>query len=151
MGADNRVKLQFVTLGHHDHYEALKATILNRTEGEVDSLLFRFSDVWGKKPVSNPNFSEGVIPHLWTCDGETKWYVYRPSDADLRKLADEVKGYLDVFIDRSVSIGKERPQREGKASVAAKLRAGKKVPAPHEPVAKNEPPRVPWTVLLPAS
>ena len=33
LGGDNRVKLQFVTLGYADHYEALKATVLNIRHG----------------------------------------------------------------------------------------------------------------------
>ena len=64
LGGDNRVKLQFVTLGHANNYVALEATVLNRTEGKVDSLLFRFEDVWGKKQVANPNFREGLIPYM---------------------------------------------------------------------------------------
>jgi len=35
LGGDNRVKLQFVTLGHADHYVALKATVLMRSHDAV--------------------------------------------------------------------------------------------------------------------
>jgi len=35
IGADLRVKAEFVTCGYADHYEALQLTILNRTEGRT--------------------------------------------------------------------------------------------------------------------
>lgn len=45
-------------------------TLLNRREGEIDSSLLRFRDLWGMKKVSNPNFREGVSPHLWLNNGK---------------------------------------------------------------------------------
>ena len=66
LGGDNRAKLIFTTMGHADHYEALKVTVLNRMDGEVDALVFRFGDIWGAKPVRNPNFPSGVKPHIWS-------------------------------------------------------------------------------------
>ena len=117
LGGDNRVKLQFVTMGYADHYEALKATVLKRTEGEVDTLVFRFQDIWGKKQVSNPNFREGVIPHIWTSGDTSKWYVYKPTDSDMKILAEEVSAYLAVFADRAIMTDKARGQDGEKESV----------------------------------
>jgi len=125
LGGDNRVKLQFVTIGHADHYEALRATILNRSDGEVDNLLFRFRDVWGKKQVSNPNFRDGVIPYIWTYNGASEWYVYRPTDADFRQLAAEVSGYISVFTVRDRAVEKTQPE-----SVVKKIRESKQKAAP---------------------
>src|SRR5690554_2751102 len=53
-----RVRVEFVTLGTADHYEAIKATIINRNDGPVDALALRLSDLIGKKMVSNPNFRD---------------------------------------------------------------------------------------------
>ncbi len=133
LGADNRVKLQFVTLGYADHYEALKATVLNRAEGEVDTLLFRFSEVWGVKQVSNPNFRDGVIPHIWKGNRDHDWYIYRPTDADMKKLAAELGGYLEVFTVRAPvrEQAQARPEPE-KESVVKKLREAKQNPAPRK-------------------
>jgi hypothetical protein len=128
LGGDNRVKLQFVTLGYADHYSALKATILNRTEGEVDTLLLRFEDTWGKKQVSNTNFKNGIIPYIWTSDRKSEWYVYRPTDADIKQLAAELGAYLDVFIDRSVIPEKS----QGKESVMKTIRDAKQNPTPRK-------------------
>jgi len=129
LGGDNRVKLQFVELGTHAKFEALRATILNRSEGEVDTLLFRFKDTWGSKPVlNNPNFRYGVIPYIWTYQGDSEWYAYRPTDADMKKLAAEVGSYLGVFTDRSRIPEKAWEQD----SVIKTLREAKKNPAPRK-------------------
>ncbi len=97
LGDDLRVKLQFTTLGHADHYEAIKATVINRVDGPVDSVLFRFSDVLGKKQVSNPNFQDGVIPYAWAYCGKTEWYVYKPTEQDYKQLCAAVCDYCDIF------------------------------------------------------
>ena len=42
-----RVKLQFITTGYADHYDSIRMRIINRTEGEVDSQTFKFTDIAG--------------------------------------------------------------------------------------------------------
>ena len=61
----NRAKIQFVTGIVSNQYNALHMTILNRSEGQVDTLRLRFSDLLGTKMTSNPNFRNGVEPHIW--------------------------------------------------------------------------------------
>lgn len=138
LGADNRVKLQFVALGYADHYEALKATVLSRGDGEVDSLLFRFSDVWGKKFDSS--YHNGV-PHIWTYNGKDEWYGYTPTDQDFRVLAGQLGGYLDVFTVRAPAREKAEAQPGDKESVVKKLREAKQDGAPRKsvPPKKREP------------
>lgn len=135
LGGDNRVKLQFVELGTMDRYEALKATILNRADGEVDSLRFRFEDIWGSKQVSNPNFREGVIPYIGTYNQRSEWYVYKPTVADFKQLGKTVGAYLDVFTDRSAG----RQNEQARDSVVKKLREAKQAPtAPKPKTARNK-------------
>lgn len=59
--------------------------------------ILRFGDLLGKKKVSNPNFSDGILPHLWDDYGKVDWYVYQPTQADYRLLAGTVDEYLQVF------------------------------------------------------
>jgi len=100
LGGNILVKLQFVEEYRADYYSALKATIINRTEGEVDALLFRFVDIWGRK--INPDSQDGITPHI-NVYGSRKsgftmhWYVYYPNEADFRQLAALVDAYIDVF------------------------------------------------------
>ena len=100
LGGQNRAKMQFVTTGIADRYSTLAVDILNRTDGKVDSLFFRFEDIWGKKQVSNPNFKDGFMPHIWTSGLKSEWPVYKPTPADFEQLADAVNNYLSVFVER---------------------------------------------------
>ena len=93
----NRAKIQFITTGIASHYEALRLTILNRQEGDVDNLVLRFSDLLGKKAVSNPNFRDGIMPHIWDDHGKAAWYAYHPTEQDYEKLSCAVNDYLDIF------------------------------------------------------
>ena len=92
-----RVRIEFVTLGIADHYEAIKATIINRNDGPVDSITLRFSDLLGKKAVSNPNFKNGVTPYIWRYGEEISWYVYKPNKLDYDQISEAINGYLDVY------------------------------------------------------
>lgn len=66
LGKDLRVRAEFLSTHISSQYDAIRLTVLNRTEGVVDRDVLRFQDVWGKsKWPNNPNFRSGVIPHLW--------------------------------------------------------------------------------------
>lgn len=92
----NRAKIQFTTCGTADRYQALQMTILNRNDGQVDTLRLRFADLLGKGQVNNPYIQQSG-PYAWTYNGKTEWYAYHPNDRDYRQLTDAVSGYLDVF------------------------------------------------------
>ena len=102
----NRAKIQFISTHIASQYDALRLTILNRDEGAVDNLVLRFSDLLGKKHTSNPNFRDGVIPHLLDDCGKVAWYVYQPSSRDYQELSDAVGSYLEVFQEQ---VQMERP------------------------------------------
>lgn len=87
LGKDLRARVQFVTSGHADHYDVISVTVLNRTDGVVDKLRLRLKDVLGVKQVpGNPNFRNGVAPHIWEDSGKVEWYAFRPSAADYLSL-----------------------------------------------------------------
>lgn len=102
LGKDLRVRAQFVTTGHADHYDSLKITVLNRTDGPVDTLTLKLKDLLGMKPVpGNPNFRNGVAPHIWDDYGKVEWYAYRPTAADYETMRQAVGQYVDVFRERA--------------------------------------------------
>ena len=80
-----RVKINFQTGMVADHYDRLKVTLLNRNEGMIDSMVVKFGDVLGLKKTTNPNFRDGVNPHIWS-------YA-----KDYKVLSEAVKTYLQVF------------------------------------------------------
>jgi hypothetical protein len=93
----NRAKIQFATGNVSNQYNALRMDILNRNDGQVDTLRVRFADLLGNKQVSNPNFQNGVSPHIWDDYGKADWYVYHPDLRDYKMLGGAVSDYLDVF------------------------------------------------------
>lgn len=100
LGNDLRVRAQFVTTGYADHYDTLKLTVLNRTDGPVDTMALKLKDVWGKKSVSNPNFRDGIYPHIWDNCGKADWYVYHPTKDDYQVIRQAAAEYLSVFRER---------------------------------------------------
>ena len=123
LGKDLRVRAQFITTRISDEYDALKLTVLNRTEGQVDALVLKLKDLLGKKPVpGNPNFPNGVSPCIWNDCGKLEWYAFRPTAADYETIRQAAEQYLGVFRDRpqersqphrkTVRNGKEKKSHE---------------------------------------
>lgn len=79
LGEDLRVRAQFISTYISGEYDALKLTVLNRTDGPVDTLVLKLEDVLGKKPIpGNSNFREGIGPRIWDDYGKLEWYAYPP-------------------------------------------------------------------------
>lgn len=111
-----RVRVEFVTMGTSNHYEAIKATVINRNDGPVDVLTLRFSDLLGRKAVSNPNFSDGVTPYIWKYGDEIEWYVYKPTMADYDQISCALNDYFNVFREPSEEI-KQTGQSENRLTM----------------------------------
>ena len=111
LGKDLRVRAQFITTGYADHYDALKITVLNRTDGPVDTLVLKLKDLLGMKPVpGNPYFPNGVAPHIWLDQGKPEWYAFQPTAADYDTIRQAAKQYLDVFRDRQQEHAQDGPK-----------------------------------------
>ena len=92
------VKLEFVIHDTHEKYEGIKATVFNRNEGQIDSTVFRFRDILGKKALpGNPYLKEGVYPYIWTYNDKPEWYAYKPTPRDMEMITDAVDSYLEMF------------------------------------------------------
>lgn len=122
LGKDLRVRAQFISTGIADHYDALRVTVLNRTDGPVDTLVLKLKDLLGKRPVpGNPNFRNGVFPYIWVDNGKADWYAYRPTITDYQKIKDAVGDYLDVFREREAVRKNDGPRL---VYICAPLRSG---------------------------
>jgi len=107
LGETTNFKLQFVTLGTHEKYEGIKATVFNRKEGEIDSNIFRFADILGKNVIKH-NLNNDM-PYIWAkMNGSYEWYAYKPTAADYIAVAKEVNAYLEVFLEQDRSLMKEK-------------------------------------------
>ncbi|MEA5011076.1 MAG: hypothetical protein VB100_05075 [Angelakisella sp.] len=97
-----RMKLEFVTMGTHQKYEGIKATVIDKNEGVIDAVTLRFSDVWGKKPFSGATYKEGLSPHVWIYQEKVEWYGYEPSKMDYTILGDSLKDYCELYVQELI-------------------------------------------------
>ena len=74
LGKDLRVRIQFVSTHISGEYDALKLTVLNHTDGPVNTQVLKLKDLLGKKII--------------------------PTDADYETIRQAVGQYLNVFRDR---------------------------------------------------
>ena len=95
IGEDVRAKVDFVTINVHKQYEALRLSIINRTQGVIDTHQFDFVDILGRK--------NGYGPHIWESDGQAKWFRFEPTYSDYRKLQDTVEEYIAMYADESMN------------------------------------------------
>ena len=66
LGRDLRVRAQFISTHISGEYNALKLTVLNRTDGPVDTLVLKLKDLLGPKLVPvDSTFREGVTHRTW--------------------------------------------------------------------------------------
>lgn len=101
IGENLRVHASFITMGIADHYESLLLKIVHTENGELDRLGIRFSDVLGRKPVpGNPNFRNGVVPHIWNDRGQYEWYAFRPTTADYTAIKQEAEKFIGTYRDQ---------------------------------------------------
>lgn len=90
---NRRARLEFVTCGYADHYEALDVTILSASEGKVDHLRLRFGDYFTQR---KGGCSGTTCPHIWINYGEAEWYV-EPTSLEIKTLAKAAYDYIMLF------------------------------------------------------
>ena len=121
-----KVKCQIDDSGVSRNYDVLRMTVINRKDGVVDKHAIQFFDVWGRLPVpGNPNFKEGVAPHIWAYDGKTEWYA-APKERHYEILKENVKNYFDIFRDKSIEL-------EPKPSIKKQLSDNKNISTQKKP------------------
>ena len=81
------VKVEFARCIEADRRYGILITVLNRTEGKIDSLTVQFADLWSQKER----------PYGWTAYNDPKWYGYHPTTADYTKTAKAISDYLENF------------------------------------------------------
>ncbi len=116
---DLKVKCQLETSYIAKERDLVEISIINRKEGVVDTHKINFLDVWGAFPVpDNPNFPDGIAPHIWTYDYKTEWYGIAPQKHHYEMLRETIKSYIDIFRDKSL-------EREQKPSIKKQLTGNK--------------------------
>lgn len=101
MNDDLRVKLQIISTHVADHYNAVLASVINRTDGVVDKQMFRFSDIIGRQMRTD---RDEIEPHIWEYNGEPEWYI--PITASQKAMiADTVLDYVGMYQEEGMDMG----------------------------------------------
>ena len=108
LGEQNRAKLQFTTRGIRDQYEALKMTVMNLQEGEIDNTQLRFSEIFACKGMGRD-----FHPSISDYGSSFAWHLYRPTARDYAALSEAVGAYLEVFQDMRQEQGQNMTQTMG--------------------------------------
>ena len=98
LGAQNRAKLEFVSLGAASRYAALRVTILNRRGGKVDDIILHFSELLGIQRLAD---GYKISPHFRLHDEGAEWYCYKPDERAYQALSGAVEAYLEVFQEQT--------------------------------------------------
>lgn len=94
------VKIRLNDARTRGHYESVVVVVIdNASKERADYQEFRFYDTWGKLQTTNPNFRDGVMPHIWD-EGygrEVGWYVVKPNAQQVNALVDKINCYISYF------------------------------------------------------
>lgn len=99
--SSTRLKLEFISIGTRNHYEAIRATMLDKREGKIDAITLTFADIWGGQMVRNFK----ITPYAWTNEGKTNWYGFNPTLSEYEKLSQQVESYAEIFSDQEQTLG----------------------------------------------
>lgn len=96
-----RVKLQLISTYVANQYDAVQATIINRTEGVVDQQTFQFADIIGKQQRGNLS---GINPHIWENDGRARWYI-PVTASEKAQIAETILDYVGMYQEEGMEMG----------------------------------------------
>ncbi len=93
LSGNRRARLEFVTCGTADHFEALDVTILSTADGQIDHLRLRFKDYCAQR---KGGCSGTVWSHIWIYCENAEWYV-APTSLEIKAIAQAAYDYIMLF------------------------------------------------------
>ncbi len=102
---DLRIKLKFIASEVQGKYDTIRAVIINRTNGEVDSQNFLFADIIGMQKRNNG--LEPIVPHMWD-NGNPKgsWYI-SPTLEQKAQIGDKVLEYAEMYLNQGMQLSNQ--------------------------------------------
>lgn len=97
---DLRVKLEFIATHISGQFNAVKASVINRTEGVVDQQVFKFADIIGA--YNRPGMSP-IDPHMWEYAAKPEWYT-PVTLSQKAQIADRVLDYISMYQGEDMSM-----------------------------------------------
>lgn len=100
---DLRIKLKIIASEVQGRFDTIRAVIINRTGGEVDSQNFLFADIIGMQKRTNG--LEPIVPHMWD-NGNPKgaWYGSGPTIEQKAMIGDTVLNYAGLYLHQDMQL-----------------------------------------------
>ncbi len=99
---DLRVKLKLIASEVQGKYDTIRAVIINRTGGEVDSQNFLFADIIGMQ--QRKNGLPPIAPHMWDNNNpKGAWYI-PPTIEQKALIGDTVLEYTNMFLSSDIKM-----------------------------------------------
>lgn len=89
-------KLEFITQKISGQFNALRVSVISRTEGQIDSQVINLTELLGKKQ----HYGSMVEPHIWSDNGRPRWFGFTPNGYDYTAMAESADDYLSCFSDQ---------------------------------------------------
>ena len=122
LGGDLLVRIEFEAPAVLRNYDSLSVKVIHRLSGLVDHIVLPIVDLIGRKMIpDNPNFPDGVAPHIWIYNGTVEWYGYKPNAADRAAIRSTVAQYLNIYREPSlepVRSDPNQPKRKKRDSIS---------------------------------
>lgn len=93
-------KMEFVERGHADHFTAMRLSLFNRREGQIDCQIIDLTELLGVKQFRSGNT---VNPYIWRYGNDVEWYGFTPNGHDYTAMAETADDYLSCFTDQDMS------------------------------------------------
>ena len=99
---DLSITLKIIASEVQGKYDTIRAVIINRTGGEVDSQNFLFADIIGMQKRANG--LEPIVPHMWD-NGNPKgsWYI-QPTIEQKAMIGDTVLNYAGMYLHQDMQL-----------------------------------------------
>lgn len=99
---DLRIKIKFIASEIKGKFDTVRAVIINRTGGEVDSQNFLFADIIGMQKRNNG--LEPIAPHMWdNATPQGAWYI-SPTLEQKAAIGDTVLTYAEMYQDPAYAL-----------------------------------------------
>lgn len=99
-----RIKLQLISTGVSNHYNAIRLSVINRTDGMVDQQTFYFADIIGKQLR---NGMDAIAPHIWDDRGKPDWYIPITQN-DRARITEAIMDYIELYQDEDIQMSEQR-------------------------------------------
>lgn len=93
LNSTTNIKIYWDTLGVADTYPGFNVKIINKSNGVVDAIYVKFSDIIGRVNLGDRKQTY----YVWISSGEAEWYSPSPKAAQVKKITDVISDYIKLY------------------------------------------------------